>query len=82
MLENHFKYCKTILIILPDGGNGLVQCTRVQSVDELLKFVSSEDVILWKELGEQLKITQTQLSKIQNNSVDVKEKTNNVLRYP
>lgn len=82
MLENHFKYCKTILIIFPDGGNGLVQCTRVQSVDELLKFVSSEDVMLWKELGEQLKITQTQLSKIQNNSVDVKEKTNNVLRYP
>ena len=38
--------------------------------------------MLWKELGEQLKITQTQLSKIQNHSVDAKEKTNNVLRYP
>ena len=58
-----------------------MQCTQVQSVEEL--FVSLEDVTMWKELGEQLKISPAQLSQIhvQNNSIGTKEKTKNVLRY-
>ena len=50
-------------------------------MEELLISVSSEDVTKWKELGEQLKISETLLNRIQNNSVGSKEKTNNVLRY-
>jgi hypothetical protein len=54
----------------------------VESIEELLISVSLEDVTmsLWEELGEQLKISQTQLNRIQNNSVGTKEKTSNVLR--
>jgi hypothetical protein len=52
----------------------------VESIEELLIFISLEDVTMWKELGEQLKISQMQLNSIQNNSVGTKEKTSNVLR--
>lgn len=62
-------------------SDGLVQCTQVESVEELLISVSLEDVTMWKELGEQLKISETQLNRIQNDSVGSKEKTSNVLRY-
>ena len=51
----------------------------MQSVEEL--FVSLEDVTMWKELGQQFKITQAKLNQIQNSSIGVKEKTKNVLRY-
>ena len=69
------------VILIHVDGNGLVQCTQVQSVEEL--FVSLEDVTKWKELGEQLKIGQDQISQIhvQNNSVSTSEKTKTVLRY-
>ena len=50
-------------------------------MEELLISVSSEDVTKWKELGEQLKISETLLNRIQNNSVGSKDKTSNVLRY-
>ena len=57
----------------------MVQCTQVQSVEELV--VSLESMTMWEELGQQLKLSQTLLNQIQKDSVDVKEKTKNVARY-
>ena len=58
-----------------------MQCTQVQSVEELV--VSLESMTMWEELGQQLKLSQTLLNQIQKDSlpVDVKEKTKNVARY-
>lgn len=66
------------LVHVDHDDSSLMDCTKVQSVDEL--FASLEGLTMWKELGEQLKVSQTRLYQIQNDSMDVKEKVKNLVR--